>query len=127
MTTTALPGREFDVLYDDRECILSRLERPLDSQPTPPERAAATDLALSVTGRFRWKCATGEIVWSRETYGIFAVGQATRPTIQVVLSRSHPEDRAALQQLFNRVMRELQDWDLEHRLLLPDGTVKSAP
>jgi transcriptional regulator with GAF, ATPase, and Fis domain len=124
MTTTALPGREFDVLYDDRECILSRLERPLDSQPTPPERPAATDLELSVTGRFRWTCATGEIVWSTETYGIFAVSQATRPTIQVVLSRSHPEDRAALQQLFNRVMRELQDWDLDHRLLLPDGTVK---
>ncbi len=124
MTTTALPGGELDVFYDDRESIPSRLERPLQSQPTLPERRAATGLDLSVTGRFRWTCATDEIVWSTETYRIFAVGQATRPTIQVVLSRSHPEDRAALQQLFNRVMRELQDWDLEHRLLLPDGTVK---
>ncbi len=79
---------------------------------------------LSATGSFGWKCATGEIVWSEEMYRIFAVDRTTKPTVEIVLSRAHPEDRAAIQQLIERVTREVEDWNLEHRLLMPDGAVK---
>jgi hypothetical protein len=79
---------------------------------------------LSATGSFGWKRATCEIVWSDETYRIFAVDRTTKPTIEIVLSRAHPEDRAAIEQLIGRVTREVEDWNLEHRLLMPDGAVK---
>src|SRR5262247_3658462 len=79
---------------------------------------------LSATGSFGWKPACGEIVWSEETHRIFDLDRDTKPTLEFVVSRVHPEDQESVQQLIDRATREGQDWDLEHRLLMPDGAVK---
>ncbi len=79
---------------------------------------------LSVTGSFGWKMASGEIVWSEETYRLFTLDRTMKPTVEFVLSRTHPEDRDSVQQLIDRVTREGKDWDLEHRIVMPDGAVK---
>jgi PAS domain S-box-containing protein len=41
-----------------------------------------------------------------------------------MVQRTHPEDRSAVQQLIERVSRERKEFDFEHRLLMPDGSVK---
>jgi transcriptional regulator with GAF, ATPase, and Fis domain len=79
---------------------------------------------LSTTGSFGWKPASGEIVWSEETYRIFALEPKTQPTLEFVFSRVHPEDRQRLQQLIDRVSREKTEFDVEHRLQMPDGSIK---
>jgi transcriptional regulator with GAF, ATPase, and Fis domain len=79
---------------------------------------------LSVTGSFGWKPASGEIVWSDETYRIFDIACGTKPTIELALARVHPEDRETLQQVIDRAAREAQDLDREYRLMMSDGTVK---
>ncbi len=79
---------------------------------------------LSHTGSFGWDVSSGEIYWSRETFRIFGYEPAAKATINMVLQRTHPEDRAAVQQLIERVSRERKEWDFEHRLLMPDGSVK---
>ena len=40
------------------------------------------------------------------------------------LQRMHPEDRAEWQETTDRAIREKSDYEVEHRILLPDGTVK---
>ena len=47
---------------------------------------------LSHTGSFGWKPSTGEIIWSEETFRIFQYDRATKPTVELVLARIHPED-----------------------------------
>jgi PAS domain S-box-containing protein len=79
---------------------------------------------LSQTGSFGWKPATGEILWSEETHRIFDLDRTTEPTVEFIVSRTHPEDRASVQQLIARATSEGKDWDLEHRLLMPGGDVK---
>jgi PAS domain S-box-containing protein len=79
---------------------------------------------LSLTGSFGWKAATGEFVWSEETFRIFGYDLAMIPSLELVLRRTHPEDRAAAQRFLELVSRDGQDWDFELRLLMPDGTVK---
>jgi PAS domain S-box-containing protein len=79
---------------------------------------------LSVTGSFGWKPASDEIVWSEETYRMFGLDRATKPTIEFALRRAHPEDRDRVHALIERATRAAEDWDLEHRLLMPDGRVK---
>jgi transcriptional regulator with GAF, ATPase, and Fis domain len=79
---------------------------------------------LSVTGSFGWKPASGEIVWSEETYRIFDIDRGTKPTIALALTRVHPDDRDSLQQLIDRAAGEAQDMDREYRLLMSDGAVK---
>lgn len=79
---------------------------------------------LSQTGSFGWDVSSGKIYWSRETFRIFGCEPAAKVTIEQVVQRTHPEDKSTVQQLIERVSREKKDFDFEHRLLLPDGSVK---
>jgi signal transduction histidine kinase len=79
---------------------------------------------ISHIGSFGWDVASGRIYWSQETYRIFELDPASEPTLELVLDRTHPEDRAMVQQLIDRVLNERTDFDFEHRLLMPNGSVK---
>ena len=79
---------------------------------------------LSHTGSFGWSAASG-FVWSDETFRIFELDRETAPTVEAVIQRTHPEDRERVQRFIERASRDGGDWDVEHRLLLPDGAVKS--
>jgi PAS domain S-box-containing protein len=79
---------------------------------------------LSHTGSFGWKPDTGEIVWSDETYRIFAYDRSLKPTIDSLAQRVHPEDRADFQMVIDGVSRGATDFEHTYRLLLPDGRVK---
>jgi PAS domain S-box-containing protein len=79
---------------------------------------------LCHTGSFGWHVASGEIYWSDETCRIFAYDRSHTPTVAFVLQRTHPEDRAFVQHIIDRAAQERRDFDSEHRLLMPDGSVK---
>jgi PAS domain S-box-containing protein len=79
---------------------------------------------LSQTGSFGWRPDTGEIVWSDETYRIFEYDGFVKPTIESLVQRVHPEDRAAFKEVTNRAFAGAPDFEHTYRLLLPDGRVK---
>src|SRR6201988_2578363 len=79
---------------------------------------------LSHTGSFGGKPGTGEIIWSDETYRIFEYDRAVTPTIDLVIQRVHPDDRAGVQSVVERASRGASDLADAYRLLLPDGRVK---
>lgn len=81
---------------------------------------------ISHTGSFGWRIATGEIVWSAETYRIFEYDPSLEPTLEIALERTHPDDRAFVRQLLERVARQQANWDVEHRLMMPDGRIKDV-
>ena len=79
---------------------------------------------LSHTGSFGWKPDDGEIVWSDETYRIFEYDNTLKPTVDLVMQRVHPDDRARVQKVIDRVSQTGTDFAHEYRLLLADGRVK---
>jgi PAS domain S-box-containing protein len=79
---------------------------------------------LSHTGSFRWNVSSGEVLWSEESYRIFEYDRVTGVTMEIVLNRVHPEDVAVVRQVINRAMAHKEAFDFEHRLLMPDGSVK---
>jgi PAS domain S-box-containing protein len=79
---------------------------------------------LSRTGSFGWDASSGKIYWSQETFRIFEYEPLTEPTLELFLRRTHPEDRALVRQVIDRVVLERKDFDFEHRLLMPNGSVK---
>jgi PAS domain S-box-containing protein len=79
---------------------------------------------LSHTGSFGWKPDTGEIVWSDETYRIFEYDRTVKPTIDSLVQRVHPEDRADFREVINRAFAGATDFEHTYRLLLPDGRVQ---
>jgi C4-dicarboxylate-specific signal transduction histidine kinase len=79
---------------------------------------------LNVTGSFGWRVADNVIVWSNETYRILDINPATEPTLELVFERTHPDDVDLVRSMIERVAHEDRGFDFEHRLLLPDGTIK---
>src|ERR1700730_14401689 len=79
---------------------------------------------LSHTGSFGWNVSSRELFWSEENFRIFGYDRATKPTVQLILQRVHPDDIALVQQRIERASHDGKDWALEHRLLMPNGSVK---
>jgi PAS domain S-box-containing protein len=92
------------------------------------ERRNETYLAdaqkLSHTGSFGWRLSNGEIFWSDETYRIFQYDRTTKPAVELVLQRVHPEDLAFVTESIERASQDRKDFDFEYRLVMPDGFVK---
>jgi transcriptional regulator with GAF, ATPase, and Fis domain len=79
---------------------------------------------LSHTGSFGWSVSSGELIWSEETFRIFEYDQTTKPTVDLVLQRVHPEDVATVQERIDRASQDGKGFDLEHRLVMPDDSIK---
>jgi PAS domain S-box-containing protein len=79
---------------------------------------------VSQTGSFVWNISTGERVGSREFFRILGYDQPGSITFEMMLQRAHPEDRALVEQTIDRASRAGKDLDYEHRLLMPDRSVK---
>jgi PAS domain S-box-containing protein len=79
---------------------------------------------LSHAGSFGWNVSTGELIWSDETFSILGYDRTLKPRLDLVLQRVHPHDVPLVQQMINVASREATNLDFEHRLLMPDGSVK---
>jgi PAS domain S-box-containing protein len=88
------------------------------------EAFLAQGQSISHTGSFGWIVSSGEIHWSEETYKIFDYDQSDKPALEFILQRIHPDDRDLVQQTLDRAYQAKSNLDFEHRLLMPDGSVK---
>jgi signal transduction histidine kinase/CheY-like chemotaxis protein len=79
---------------------------------------------LSHTGSFGWKPSTGEILWSEETLRIFQYDRPSKPTVELVLQRVHPDDATLVKETVERASQDGKDFEHEYRLVMPDSTVK---
>ncbi|WP_425374426.1 AAA family ATPase [Mesorhizobium kowhaii] len=105
-------------LYSERKRAEEELRRS--------EAYLAEAQRLSRTGSFGWSIATGEVIWSDETFRIFGYDKAPSVTTEMVVQRTHPDDRAAVQQTIDSAARDVKDFSHEYRLLMPDGAVKQV-
>jgi PAS domain S-box-containing protein len=79
---------------------------------------------VSSTGGFFWYPSTDEITWSEEVYRIFELDPAQSVTLELIFTRLHPEDIPSFQEMLLRQKRDGGDFEHEHRLLMPNGSVK---
>lgn len=101
------------------ERIRSSLE---DAQRAQASLAEAQK--LSHVGSYRIKPLTGEVVWSEETYNIYGFDTSMALSSKVIRERVHPSDREMVAAVFDKGLRDRQPWEIEHRLLLPDGSIR---
>ncbi|HKV82626.1 MAG TPA: PAS domain-containing protein [Candidatus Sulfotelmatobacter sp.] len=81
---------------------------------------------LAHVGSWVWQVAGRKTVYlSDEWYRIYGFDpKVGMPTWEERLKRVQPEDRAKWQAVINRAIDEKSDYDLEFRILLPDGAVR---
>jgi PAS domain S-box-containing protein len=79
---------------------------------------------LSKTGSFGWNVLSGEVFWSEQTFLIFEYDVTVAPSIELVRQRVHPEDLLIFDERLAQASSSTADFDIEHRLLFPDGRIK---
>jgi PAS domain S-box-containing protein len=79
---------------------------------------------LSLTGSIAWDPANDDHFWSDETHQIMGFDRSVKPSMDLIMQRVHPDDRAHLQHEVDRAAQGAQTHDYEQRLLMPDGQIK---
>ena len=90
------------------------------------EAYLANAQSLTRTGTWAVNPSDLELIyWSREYYRIWGLDPAKdRPSRSEVLERIHPDDRAKVDQTFKEAILHKTGFDVQFRLVLPDGTEK---
>jgi len=79
---------------------------------------------LSRTGSVGMEASTKRMFWSEEAARIYGYAPGTEPTPDLILQRVHPDDVQLLRSVLERAGQAGSDFNFEHRLLMPDGSIK---
>jgi PAS domain S-box-containing protein len=81
---------------------------------------------LSHTGSWAWDLASGKgHYWSEEMYRILGFNpQEVLPSRENFWQLVHPEDREGVYERIQKAIREKAEYVGDHRIVLPDGTLK---
>ena len=79
---------------------------------------------LSRTGSFSWHVDPEEIRWSEQLYRIFEFDRQAPITLERIASRVHPDDLPFLEDMLDKARNGAGDFEYQHRLLMPDQSVK---
>ncbi|GAB4093045.1 PAS domain-containing protein [Flaviaesturariibacter terrae] len=82
-------------------------------------------LTASGTGTFRWNIQTNALSWDENLDRLFglAPGQTVR-SLDSFIECVHPDDRAAVIECCRQCAETAADFDLQFRVIWPDGTVR---
>ncbi|OGT72817.1 MAG: hypothetical protein A3H44_04685 [Gammaproteobacteria bacterium RIFCSPLOWO2_02_FULL_57_10] len=89
------------------------------------EASLARAQRIAHLGNWDWNIATGELLWSDEVYRLFDLdpGQSG-VTYETFLNSVHPEDRGLVTQSVNAALVEQKPYSIDHRIVLPDSSVR---
>jgi signal transduction histidine kinase/GAF domain-containing protein len=116
-------NKELEREIADRKLVEERLRE--EERELKRSEAFLTEAQhLSRTGSFSWRVATDEITWSEQLYRIFEFNPDVPVTLELIGARVHPEDMPLLNDMIDRARGAGSDFEYEHRLLMPDQSVK---
>ena len=77
-------------------------------------------------GDWEWLIEEDRITWSDELCRIFGLQPGSAPTtLDGCLALVHPEDRARVRHRMQQTLRTREPYLLEHRIVLPDDSIRS--
>lgn len=88
------------------------------------ERYALAQRVANI-GSWDWDIRTGNLEWSEKIEPMFGFGLGEfKATYEAFLECVHPEDRQHVIDSVNACIEKGKDYDIEHRIIWPDGTVR---
>ncbi|MCT7991754.1 PAS domain-containing protein [Laspinema olomoucense] len=82
-------------------------------------------LAASETGTYRWNIQTDSVEWDETMNRLFGLSEGyVLTTLQEFVSLIHPEDREALKSEVEKCGQASEDFEMEFRILYPDGSIR---
>lgn len=82
---------------------------------------------LAKLGSWEYNVKQDAMKWSAGTYAIYGLQKGKFvPSLHNMLARVHPEDRRRVQQVYSNAIESKGMLNVEHRIMLPDGTVANV-
>lgn len=89
------------------------------------ERRLRMALGVSGMGVWTWNRDTDKITWTTEGSTVFGIQtSARRQTFNDYVRTLHPDDQAAFRQATGQALVQAQDYRIEYRIPLADGTLR---
>ena len=79
---------------------------------------------IAQLGHWTLDLIKGELLWSDENYRIFGQEPSASNTYETFLEIVHPDDYGFVKEAYSNSVKHRSVYDIEHRLLLPDGSIK---
>ena len=87
------------------------------------ERFRRSQIAADI-GSWDWDIETGELFWSDRTAPLFGYEEdVVETSYDNFLKVIHPDDRAMVQEAIRRAIEHEESYEIEHRVIWPDGSV----
>jgi PAS domain S-box-containing protein len=90
------------------------------------EASLANAQRIASMGSWDWDVQADRLLWSEQIYRIFGIDRKDfAGNRQAYMARIHPQDRARVEATLQATLQDGTDFDIEHRVVLPDGAVKT--
>ena len=112
----------------DLELLQKKLKKVnLELESRVKEATADLEKAQEVAKMGSWilDIKQNKLRWSKQTYDIFDVNTDTNKNLyELFIARVHPNDRKLVKSLYVKSLEENTNYQVEHRLLMDDGSIK---
>lgn len=98
--------------------------RRADDALRKSRRQLAEAQRLARVGSWEWDVGTGQVTASDEQYRILGIEPGTPLDLETGMAHVHPDDLDLLRKEIGRVVNDPAPYEVEHRLLHPDGSVR---
>ncbi|GEM_PF-1180232 len=104
--------------------LRTRVERKRAEKALEQSRA---DLQLALEagrlGDWKWNIVKGEVEWSDRCKALYGLSPDIDVSYERFLTMVHPDDRVRIDAALNRAVETRTDYDVEKRIIWPDGSV----
>lgn len=98
-----------------------------EAQLVKSQQQIAEALRIAQIGNWEWDIQRNIVTWSDELYQIFGLTRETfAANLEGYLERIHPDDRQASRETIERAYRESSRYEVEHRIIRADGTIRTV-
>jgi len=111
------------LLQESRKLTEDELEKQNETSAEKNKLFEKTEELVHI-GSWKFNLANNSLSWTDEIYRIFEVDLSVEPSYELFLKSIYPDDRDKVNQAYNDSLKDKQNYEITHRLLMQDGRVK---
>jgi PAS domain S-box-containing protein len=74
-------------------------------------------------GAWTWDIVNNKNVWTDKCKDIFGVSRQTEPSIELLMTVIHPEDRQTVKRILDEAIEQHKEYNAEYRIIHPDNSI----
>jgi diguanylate cyclase (GGDEF)-like protein/PAS domain S-box-containing protein len=125
-TTVKVPLLDEGGSHDEELFVATEITRHKQAEDLLRQSEEKLRLALDAAeqGTWDWDIVDDELVWSEKCKSLYGISPDAAMNYPLFLNAIHPDDRDRIVYAIKQALEQKTDYDVEMRVLWPDGTVR---